>query len=142
MTLYEDKSPKFYTPYEYRVYAYTLDANSDFSNSAIIDVVGIDVNNNIIPTDYQLKQNYPNPFNPATKIAFSIPAASDVTLRLYDILGRSIKILIDEKLNAGEYEIKFKVKKLPSGIYFYSLNAKSVDGLKEFKDVKKLVIQK
>jgi hypothetical protein len=80
---------------------------------------------------YIFSQNYPNPFNPVTKIKYSIPsvtlrqAQSDirVTLKVYDILGREIAVLVNEEKPAGEYEVEFNAANLPSGIYFYQLKA-------------------
>ncbi|MFA3783586.1 T9SS type A sorting domain-containing protein [Melioribacteraceae bacterium 4301-Me] len=72
-------------------------------------------------TDYTLEQNYPNPFNPTTKISFSLPEASYVTLKVYDVLGREIAVLVDENKPAGRYEIQFDASELPSGIYFYRI---------------------
>ncbi len=70
---------------------------------------------------FELRQNYPNPFNPSTVIRYSIPASSFVTLNVYDITGKFISNLIEEKLNAGTYEVNFKSERLASGIYFYTL---------------------
>ena len=88
------------------------------------------------PSDFQLYQNYPNPFNPTTKIKFSLtPSLSlrervsegqeRVTLKVYDILGNEIAILVNEEKQPGEYEVEFDASKLPSGIYFYRFQAGS-----------------
>ena len=73
------------------------------------------------PLSYNLSQNYPNPFNPSTTISYSIPAKSQVTLRVYDILGSEIKMLVNEEKTAGTYKINFNASNLSSGIYFYKL---------------------
>lgn len=73
--------------------------------------------------DFRLYQNYPNPFNPETEIKFTIPDNQLVTLKVYDLLGREIITLVNERLIAGEYSIKFKAENLPSGIYIYELRA-------------------
>lgn len=86
--------------------------------------------------DFNLEQNYPNPFNPNTKIYFSIPKSGQIFLNVYDMLGREVKTLINEKLSAGEYEIDFNGTNIPSGVYYYSL--KSEDYIK----VKKMVLIK
>jgi len=83
-----------------------------------------------------LFQNYPNPFNPITKISFSIPAYSHVTLKVFDILGREISMLLDKDLIAGKYEVEFDGKDLSSGIYFYTLIANN------FVETKKLLLVK
>ncbi len=73
--------------------------------------------------DFALSQNYPNPFNPSTKINFSVPSANYVDLRVYDILGREVKVLASKFVNAGEYEVEFDAKDLASGMYYYRLQS-------------------
>jgi hypothetical protein len=73
--------------------------------------------------DFALSQNYPNPFNPTTKINFSVPSANYVDLRVYDILGREVKVLASKFVNAGEYEVEFDAKDLASGMYYYRLQS-------------------
>jgi hypothetical protein len=68
-----------------------------------------------------LSQNYPNPFNPTTTIAFRIPIAAKVSLRVYNVLGEEVQVLVDEVVSAGEYTALFDASGLPSGIYFYRL---------------------
>ena len=75
----------------------------------------------IHPKNFVLEQNYPNPFNPSTRIVYTIPANSYVMLKVYDILGRRIKVLVDEFKLMGTYQIEFDGKHLPSGLYFYQL---------------------
>ncbi len=72
---------------------------------------------------FSLSQNYPNPFNPSTVIHYQLPASSFVTLKIYDILGRAIAVLVDEKKNAGTYNVTFNAANLPSGVYFYKIQA-------------------
>lgn len=74
-------------------------------------------------TEYLLQQNYPNPFNTLTTIKYQVPFQSDVSLKLYDILGREVSILVDEQKPAGRYEARFTDDNLTSGIYFYTLLA-------------------
>mgnify|MGYP001603756245 CR=1 FL=1 len=88
--------------------------------------------------DFSLKQNYPNPFNPQTAISFSLLAVGNVTLKVYDILGREVATLINnEIMEAGRHEIQFDGSTLTSGVYFYRLN---VDG--KFSETKKLLLMK
>ena len=75
------------------------------------------------PSIFRLFQNYPNPFNPSTKIKYSIPKAENVTLKIYDILGRQIKTLVNEEKPAGKYSVEFNGSSLPSGVYFYQIKA-------------------
>jgi hypothetical protein len=89
---------------------------------------GISGNNGEVPDKFMLYQNYPNPFNPVTKIKFGVPSSNgiekqNIRLIIYDILGREISQLVNEKLNAGSYEYEFDASSLPSGIYFYKLSA-------------------
>jgi endo-1,4-beta-xylanase len=89
-----------------------------------------------IPAKFALSQNYPNPFNPSTTIEYDLPKASYVLLKVYDVLGREVKTLVDGRKNAGRYSVRFDASDLPSGVYFYSLQA----GDKSF--VKKLLLLK
>jgi hypothetical protein len=75
------------------------------------------------PTYYKLYQNYPNPFNPLTKIRFSIPSSGNITLKIFDILGREVKTLLSESKPTGTYEVSFDGGELASGIYFYQLRS-------------------
>ncbi len=78
-----------------------------------------------LPTEYRLEQNYPNPFNPATTIAFSLPSKQSATLKVYDVLGREVAVLINESKEPGKYIVSFDASGLPSGTYFYRLQAGS-----------------
>ncbi|MCF8242357.1 MAG: T9SS type A sorting domain-containing protein [Melioribacteraceae bacterium] len=82
-------------------------------------------NSDVIPTDYKLSQNYPNPFNPSTKINFAIPAAGQVSLKIYNILGQEIATLLNAFRNAGTYTINWDASNLSSGIYIYRLESGS-----------------
>ena len=96
-----------------------------------------DINlNESIPNDYLLYQNYPNPFNPNTKIKYSVPQSSNVVRKVFDVLGNEIETLVNEEKPAGTYEITWYAENLPSGIYFYQLNAG------EFINTKKMVLVK
>jgi len=76
-----------------------------------------------IPKEYTLKQNYPNPFNPSTRIEFSLPVESHVSLEVFDILGRRVATLIDGNKIAGNYSVEFNASNLSTGVYIYRLNA-------------------
>jgi len=91
---------------------------------------------NTLITDFKLLQNYPNPFNPSTIIEYQIPELSFVTIKVYDVLGSEIITLVNEDKPNGNYEIEFAGNELPSGIYFYRLQAGS------FVETKKMVLMK
>jgi hypothetical protein len=86
--------------------------------------------------DYELLQNYPNPFNPVTVIDYSIKEEGNVELVIYDVLGRVVEKLVDEKKTAGNYSMQFDATNLSSGIYFYSLR------VNDFVDTKKMLLLK
>ncbi|MDP2302841.1 MAG: T9SS type A sorting domain-containing protein [Ignavibacteria bacterium] len=93
-----------------------------------------------IPEGFSLNQNYPNPFNPSTTIKYSIPFVSQVKLKVYDLLGNEIAILIDKVLTKGEHSFKFENSNLSSGVYIYKLESKSSVG--KFQLSKKMLILK
>ena len=78
---------------------------------------------NSLPTNFVLNQNYPNPFNPTTTISYSVPKTSLVTIKVYDILGREVAVLVNEEKAGGNYEIKFNASNLSSGVYMYRFQA-------------------
>jgi hypothetical protein len=84
------------------------------------------------PTSFRLEQNYPNPFNPTTTIQFAIPKMSEVTLKLYDVLGRKVATLVEEEMPQGVYKIDFDARDLPSGVYVYRIQAEDFSQLKKF----------
>ena len=84
------------------------------------------------PLAFKLEQNYPNPFNPVTKIHYEIPITSRVIIKVYDLSGKEIAILANEKHESGKYEIRFDGSRLPSGIYFYRLSTDEFESTKKF----------
>jgi hypothetical protein len=93
-------------------------------------------NRTFAPAEFVLSQNYPNPFNPTTVISYQVPAASMVTLVVYDILGREAASLVNEEKAPGIYEVRFDASHLASGVYFYRLQAG------DFIQTKKLIVMK
>ena len=88
------------------------------------------------PAIFSLDQNYPNPFNPSTVIHYSLPEASDVTLAVYDMLGREVASLVDDRKSAGNYEVSFSATNLSSGIYFYRLSTGNFTKIRSMTFVK------
>lgn len=84
-----------------------------------------------IPNEIVLDQNYPNPFNPSTIISWHLPASSQVTLKVYDILGNEVAALVDEYKDAGSYEVEFNASNLTSGMYIYKLTASGLTNTKK-----------
>lgn len=85
---------------------------------------------------YKLSQNYPNPFNPVTKITYSLAKSGLVTLKVYNILGKEVAVLVNEIKNTGHYSIDFNASNIPSGVYFYKLETEG------FNEIKKMMLIK
>lgn len=102
--------------------------------SSVSDVEFAD--NSVPVSNFELFQNYPNPFNPTTKISWQLPVGSHQTLKVYDVLGNEIAVLVDEYREAGRYEVFFNASGLPSGIYICRLEAG------DFSSIKKLTLIK
>lgn len=125
------------------VYAYLLNSNYIFAGTdnsvwrrVLSEVIGIKNISTEIPTVFSLLQNYPNPFNPNTKIRYNVASAKFVKLIVYDILGKEIATLVNEKLQPGTYEVTWDGSQYPSGVYFYKLETE------KFSDTKKMVLLK
>ncbi|MBK9334062.1 MAG: T9SS type A sorting domain-containing protein [Ignavibacteria bacterium] len=91
---------------------------------------------NSVPGKFNLSQNFPNPFNPNTVISYELQSTGFAKLRVYDVLGNEVATLVNEKQNAGSYNVKFDGSKYSSGIYFYRLDAG------EFSDTKRMILLK
>lgn len=98
--------------------------------------VGVTQISSEVPLSFSLSQNYPNPFNPNTVIRFQITNSSDTKLIIYDALGKEVETLVDRKLEPGEYEAEFNGENLPSGVYYYKLQAG------DYAETKKMVLIK
>ena len=136
-TYYEDTSEDATAPgiksyVYYKIRAIELDADSSLFGNQVKkavynptqDTKVEPVTDNSIshnPTVYALKQNYPNPFNPTTTISFDLPNESSVQLQIFDIRGKLISTLLNEKLDRGTHSVSFNATDLPSGVYFYRL---------------------
>ncbi|MFA5012618.1 MAG: T9SS type A sorting domain-containing protein [Ignavibacteria bacterium] len=107
-------------------------------NVCLIINTGVGVNpvGSTVPQVYSLSQNYPNPFNPSTKINFAIPKQGLVTMKIYDVLGREVRTLVNEVKSAGTYTVDFNASEFSSGVYFYRLQSEG------FTDIKKMMLIK
>jgi hypothetical protein len=76
-----------------------------------------------IPSAFSISQNYPNPFNPSTRIQYSVNSTQKVTLKVYGVLGNEIATLVNKEKPSGNYEVEFDATGLPSGVYFYQIQA-------------------
>jgi len=123
---------------------YSMDKNSQYVFAGgttvyrrpISQFTGLNIISTNVPENYELSQNYPNPFNPGTNIKFSIPATSNVNLEIFNQVGQSVKVLVNEDLAAGTYEYYFDASSLSSGIYLYTVSAG------EFTQTKKMILIK
>jgi len=90
-----------------------------------------------LPKEFGLSQNYPNPFNPSTTISYALPKASDVSIEVFNILGKRVSSLVNQRKSAGNYTAQFQASNLSSGVYFYTLR---ING-KVLKSQKMLLIK-
>ncbi len=139
--------PAYHVNDEFIIYPYTVTRPDiapgyplyyEFQTYSLIGVQQI---SNKVPLSFELFQNFPNPFNPKTKIKFSLPkegftGGMDVSIKVYDILGREVAVLVNEKLYPGTYETEFEGINLSSGVYFCRISAG------DFSQSKKMVLLK
>lgn len=138
-----DFNPYYHTSND-KIEHFNLDYFHKLSKLAVGTLALFSLGSTIVNTEveeenelnFYLSQNYPNPFNPVTNITYIIPEAGFVSLKIYNVLGREIEILVNEHKNAGQYSIRFIADDLPSGIYFYTLLSNS------YQETHKMVIQK
>lgn len=100
------------------------------------ELVPLNIIQSELPKEFLLLQNYPNPFNPLTNLKFLLPVSGITSLKIYDVLGREIQVLVNQHLSRGTYEVQFDGSNLPSGVYFYKLESNS------FTETKKMVLVK
>jgi len=101
----------------------------------LTDAAEVNIGGNI-STEFSLSQNYPNPFNPSTRINFSISEPGNVVLKIFDVIGKEVKSLLNGYKSAGSYSIEFDASKLSNGVYYYQLSTDS------FKETKKMILIK
>ena len=113
----------------------SLWADTWIGNKMVVDPDGVEDANGVV-NSFNLAQNYPNPFNPSTKISYAIQSPELVTLRVYDVLGREVAMLVNQYQSAGNHTVSFDASSLASGMYFYKLEAGS------FQSIKKMMLLK
>jgi hypothetical protein len=111
----------------YRLEQIDIDGETKYSKILVVDLSSITSVEEELPKEFTFYQNYPNPFNPSTIIKFDIPQNSvgksyNTILKIYDLLGREVAVLLNESINPGFYEIEWNAKGLTSGIYFYQIS--------------------
>lgn len=123
----------------------TTAAELNYSADGVIDLIVDEesrpvntpkVDDYLVPKNFDLTQNYPNPFNPTTTIEFSIPREANVSLKIYDVLGKEVATLVNEQRAAGTYILNWNASNFSSGLYFYRLTAG------EFTETKKMFLVK
>ncbi|MEO8233069.1 MAG: T9SS type A sorting domain-containing protein [Ignavibacteriota bacterium] len=108
-------NPKIGSKYSYRLKQIDLDGKFEYSKSVEVSFMR--------PNDFKLEQNYPNPFNPTTNITYSLPIEGMVTIKVFDIIGREVLLLVNENQKAGNYTTTFDGSKFSSGVYICKMNA-------------------
>jgi len=114
-------------------------AGTSFSSiwrRSLQEIIGIHSISSEVPYNFSLYQNYPNPFNPSTKIKFDIVKTGFTSLKVYDIVGKEVQVLVNEKLKPGGYETTFDGAQLTSGVYFYRLSSG------EYSETKRMLLVK
>jgi endonuclease/exonuclease/phosphatase family metal-dependent hydrolase len=114
--------------YSYRLKQIDYDGSFNYSN-----IVSVDINN---PSDFILNQNYPNPFNPSTTISYSIPSPGKVSVKVFDILGSEVAVLVNEDLPTGNYKVEFDAGSLSSNVYLVKLT------FENYNAVRKIILMK
>jgi len=99
-------------------------------------LVGIGDDGAAVVKEFALEQNYPNPFNPSTTIAFALPSAEDVTVKIFNLLGQEVRTVVNERFDAGVHRVNFDAGDLVSGVYFYKIDAG------KFSATKKMILMK
>jgi len=102
----------------------------------------VDGLNNQVPDKFSLSQNYPNPFNPSTRIQFGLSEQANTKLEIYNILGESVQIIIDDGMDAGFYDFNISMNGLASGMYFYRLTAIGNNGKQLYSEMRKMILMR
>lgn len=119
--------------YSYRLKQIDYDGSFEYSKAIEVEIP--------LASEYTLEQNYPNPFNPSTQINFKLASDAKVNLRVFDMLGQQVAVLVNENMNAGSHSVDFNASNLNSDVYMYRIEATGVDG-SNFIDVRKMLLLK
>lgn len=119
--------------YSYRLKQVDYNGQYEYSDEINVDVMG--------PVEFALAQNFPNPFNPSTKITFSLKVDSEISLKVFNVLGQEVASVLNGNFAAGTTSIDFNADGLNSGVYIYKIEAKGIDG-SSFTSVKKMILTK
>lgn len=129
-------------------YIYIVASDGGIWKRPVSQVISVENISSEIPSDYMLMQNYPNPFNPKTIINYQCPMYSNVSLKVYDVLGKEVAVLVNENQSAtggpAKYEVEFDGSGLPSGVYFYKLvvSSSNPNTAGDFSDTKRMLLVK
>ena len=113
----------FYTKISAYVGIFIQDISTYATHSIDTNTVSISQFNSAVPSEYKIFQNYPNPFNPSTKIRFDVPENSKIKLSVFDVAGKELDVLLNDKLTPGSYEFKWDATGYSSGVYFYRIES-------------------
>ncbi len=126
----------FYTKISAYVGIFIQDISNYNTHSIDTNTVSISQIGSVVPVEYKIYQNYPNPFNPSTKIKFDVPQSSKIKLSVFDISGKEMEVLFNDKLSPGSYEFKWDASQYSSGVYFYRIQSN------EFIETKRMLLIK
>ena len=124
---FADKNPTGGNVFVYRLKQIDTDGKYDYSNEIEVE---------LLPSKYELYQNYPNPFNPTTTIKFSLPEASQVSIKIFDILGRFVEEIANASYEAGYHKVEFNASSYPSGVYLYRIENINFSSIKKMLLIK------
>ena len=121
----------------------SIDVHPGQTNANLnITMSDVKSDNSNTPNAFNLSQNYPNPFNPSTSISYQLPSDAFVTLKIFNVLGNEVKILENGFTQAGSHQVQFNANELSSGVYFYTIQANSLNGKQSFQSTKKMILMK
>lgn len=130
---FTDKSISGGNKFEYRLKQVDNDGTFTYSETSVVE---------LLPQSFEMMQNYPNPFNPSTKIKYTLPNDSRVSMTVFNTIGEVVEVIENAVKPAGIYEVNWNASGYASGIYLCRIEARTIDGTKSFSNVKKMVLTK